>query len=48
MDKNNCIRCDVCKCVHNSQGQNCTLNCIKVTCGIDGVCTRCGDYVEKD
>lgn len=48
MEKNRSIKCDVSKCMHNVQGENCNLETIKVTCGCDGVCTCCGDFVERD
>ncbi len=41
------IRCDVCSCKHNDGGQNCNLDCIKVTCGCGEDCTCCGDFCEK-
>lgn len=47
MIKNNSIKCDVTKCKHNSDGCNCRLESIKVTCGCGENCTCCGDYDEK-
>ncbi|MBQ7348927.1 MAG: DUF1540 domain-containing protein [Clostridia bacterium] len=46
MEKNFCIKCDVKKCRHNSDGSNCELGSIKVTCGCHD-CTCCADYQEK-
>ncbi|MBQ7348962.1 MAG: DUF1540 domain-containing protein [Clostridia bacterium] len=46
MYRNDSIRCDVEKCKHNTDGCNCCLDSIKVTCG-NGSCTCCGDYCEK-
>ncbi len=47
MYKNPSIKCDVEKCKHNTEGLNCRLDSIKVTCANQS-CTCCGDYVEKD
>ncbi len=43
---NQTIKCDVEKCKHNSDGLNCRLQSIKVTCS-GGSCTCCGDYSEE-
>lgn len=47
MYKNNSIKCDVSKCKHNSEGCNCCLNSIKVTCGCGDNLTCCQDFCEK-
>ena len=47
MYKNQAIKCDVEKCKHNTEGLNCRLDSIKVTCGGAG-CTCCQDYAEKE
>ena len=44
--KNYAIKCDVTKCRHNSDGLNCALESIKVTCGCGESCTCCGNYSE--
>ena len=46
MFKNNSIKCDVSKCIHNCEGSNCCLDQIKVGCG-DNSCTCCEDYMER-
>ncbi len=47
MKKNLSIFCDVRGCTYNENGQNCKLECIKVTCGKGASCTCCSDYCEK-
>ena len=50
MKKNYSIKCDVTSCKHNSDGRNCELEQIKVTCSCDKDtcnCTCCGDFLEK-
>ncbi len=44
---NNSIKCDVCECMHNVQGKNCNLGCIKVTNG-SSACTCCDSFENKD
>ncbi len=41
------IKCDVCSCKHNKQGESCELDSIKVTCGCGNDCTCCGDFCER-
>ncbi len=48
MDRNFSIKCDVTKCKHNSEGCNCALDSIKVTCGCGDTCTCCQSFSEKE
>ena len=47
MQKNSCIKCDVCACAHHAKDNYCSLDCIKVTCDKNGNCTCCGSFCEK-
>ena len=48
MNRNYSIKCDVTKCMHNADGCNCQLECIKVTCGNGDSKTCCGDFCGKE
>ncbi|MBR2384234.1 MAG: DUF1540 domain-containing protein [Clostridia bacterium] len=40
------VKCDVCDCVHNIRGRNCSLETIKVSC-VDGDCSHCESFENK-
>ncbi len=47
MNRNYSIKCDVKECAHNAEGCNCSLDCVKITCGCDEHCTCCDSFNSK-